>query len=106
MNAPSLELFHGIEREYAELFTTEAKAAPAKFNPERRALMETRMRRRAERARTKTRIAFLDPESVIPRTGIMVRDAREGKFSGPAIPHGRVGSISCVPWSGNDRARK
>src|SRR6266700_310175 len=49
MNAPSLELFHGIEREYAELFTTEAKAAPAKFNPERRALMETRMRRRADR---------------------------------------------------------
>ncbi len=91
MNAPSLELFHGIEREYAELFTTEAKAALAalaKFNPERRALMETRMRLRAERARTKTRIAFLDPESVIPRTGIMVRDAREGKFSGPAIPHG------------------
>jgi malate synthase len=90
MNAPSLEIFHAVEREYADLFTPEAKealAALAKFNPERLVLMEARMRRRAERARTKTRIAFLDPESVIPRTGIKVRDAREGKFAGPEIPH-------------------
>ena len=87
--ASALELRHGVEREYADLFTPEARAALAalaRFNPERRALMEARMRRRAERAGTRERIAFLDPESVIPRTGIKVRDAREGRFSGPEIP--------------------
>jgi len=87
--APVLEIRQGVEREYADLFTPEARAALAalaRFDPERRALMEVRRRRRAERAKTRERIAFLDPESVIPRTGITVRDAREGRFSGPEIP--------------------
>ena len=48
--------------------------------------MGARTRRRAERARTRERIGFLDPASVIPRTGIRVRDAREGNFSGGEIP--------------------
>jgi len=48
--------------------------------------MGARTRRRAERARTRERIGFLDPASVIPRTGITVRDAREGNFSGGEIP--------------------
>src|SRR5258706_515081 len=30
---------------------------------------------------------FLDPASVIPRTSILVRDAREGNFVGSEIPH-------------------
>jgi malate synthase len=86
---PALEIRHGVEGEYADLFTSEAMAALAalaRFDPERRALMEARMRRRAERARRRERIAFLDPESVIPWTGIKVRDAREGRFAGPEIP--------------------
>ncbi len=86
---PALEIRHGVEREYADLFTPEARAALAalaRFNPERRALMEARMRRRAERTRTGKRIAFLTPESMIPRTGIRVSDAREGRFAGPEIP--------------------
>jgi malate synthase len=48
--------------------------------------MDARTRRRAERARKGERIGFLDPESVIPRTRIRVRDAREGNFSGGEIP--------------------
>jgi malate synthase len=42
--------------------------------------------RRAERARERKRIAFLDPDWTIPRTGLTVRDAREGKFEGGVIP--------------------
>ena len=34
----------------------------------------------------KERIGFLDPESLIPRTRITVRDAREGNFEGGEIP--------------------
>ncbi|MCZ6695125.1 MAG: malate synthase, partial [Acidobacteria bacterium] len=88
-DTPALEIRGGIERAYPDIFTPEANAALAalaKFNAERRALMEARIRRRAARAREKKRIGFLDPESVIPRTAIKVRDAREGKFDGPEIP--------------------
>ena len=85
----ALEIRKGVERDYADIFTPEAMAALAtlaKFNSERIALMEARIRRRAARARDRKRIDFLDPDSVIPRTGITVRDAREGKFAGPEIP--------------------
>jgi malate synthase len=80
---------NGIAHDYPDIFTPEAKAALAalaKFNSERRALMEARIRRRAARVRDKRRIGFLEPDSVIPRTRIKVRDAREGKFVGPEIP--------------------
>jgi malate synthase len=86
---PSLEFREGVEREYADIFTTEAKAALralARFDSERRALMDARIRRRAARARDRERIGFLDPESVISRTQIKVRDAREGRFAGAEIP--------------------
>ena len=90
MKTPALEIARAVEREYADLFTPEAKttlAALARFEPARRVLMQERMTRRAERAAKKERIAFLDPNSVIPRTTINVRDARDGKFAGPEIPH-------------------
>jgi malate synthase len=87
--APGLELRAGVERDYGDIFTPEAMsalAALAPFDSDRRALMDARIRRRAERARTRERIGFLDPEIVIPRTRIRVRDAREGNFSGGGIP--------------------
>jgi len=88
-SAPGLEIRAGIEREYADIFTSEAMAALeslAELDPERRALMEARIRRRAERARAMQRIDFLPPDAVIPRTRITVRDARAGKFEGCEIP--------------------
>src|SRR6185503_18515183 len=89
MKTPPLEIARDVEREYADLFTPEARAvlaALARFEPARRTLMQERLQRRAERAATKTRISFLDPNSFIPRTTLRVRDAREGKFAGPEIP--------------------
>ncbi|HZB13958.1 MAG TPA: malate synthase, partial [Chryseolinea sp.] len=52
-----------------------------------KALMNARLKRRAQRQQKKQRITFLDSESIIPRTNIKVRDAREGKFEGSRIPH-------------------
>jgi malate synthase len=87
---PGLEIHDGVERDYADVFTSEAKAALARLAPletRRRALMEARMRLRAERARNKERISFLDAGAVIPGTRIRAGDAWEGRFDGSEIPH-------------------
>ena len=84
-----LEIRGELEREYADLFTPralDALAALAPLNPERREVMAVRIARRQERARTKQRITFLDPASIIPRTTLAVRDVREGNFTGSDIP--------------------
>ena len=48
--------------------------------------MAARLERRARRAKNKEGIAFLDPSSRIPRTALTAADAREGRFTGSAIP--------------------
>jgi malate synthase len=85
----SLEIRGDVEREYAAIYTVEAKAALAALahlDDDRKAVMEGRMRRRTARARDRRRITFLDPGATIPRTTITVRDARNGAFAGGDIP--------------------
>ncbi|MBD3161979.1 MAG: hypothetical protein GF346_06780, partial [Candidatus Eisenbacteria bacterium] len=68
---PVLEFRPGVDAEYPDVFTDDAKAALvelARFNVERLALMEARIARRAARARDREPIRFLDPDSIIPRT--------------------------------------
>ena len=60
--------------------------ALAHFDADRKSLMTARIERRANRARSRQRIAFLDPESYIPRTKITVQEARDGAFAGSEIP--------------------
>ena len=48
--------------------------------------MRARAERRAVRSRDRRRIAFLDPDLTIGRTGITVREARAGMFAGSEIP--------------------
>jgi len=84
-----LEIRSTLETDYADVLTPEAIAAIAHlahFDRERKQLMDGRIRRRNERAARKERIGFLDPDSMIGRTRITVREARAGKFSGPEIP--------------------
>ncbi len=86
----ALEIRRGLDTDHGDVFTKEARAALAalaRFDPERRALMDARLRRRAERARSGERIRFLDPDSAIPRTGLTAREARQGAFRGGEIPH-------------------
>lgn len=80
---------HLIDR-YPDVYTAAARAAIEALAPldeDRRDVMTRRTQRRAERARTRTRIDFLDDDMVIPRTSLRVRDAREGNFDGAEIPH-------------------
>src|SRR5688500_16808823 len=89
MAARKLEIRGNLETEYADVFTPEAIAtleALAGLDAERKAVMAARTARRATRARSKERIAFLDPEATISRTKIKVRDARAGNFVGSEAP--------------------
>ena len=84
-----LEWRDPVRRDYPDVWTAEAVAACAALAPlnrERLARMAERIDRRRRRAQERRRIDFLDPGSEIPRTGIRVQDARDGKFTGPAIP--------------------
>src|SRR6476646_2319687 len=89
MQNRKLEIRGNLKNEYRDVFTDEAinaLEALAAFDAERKSVMNARIQRRAERARKKERIAFLDPESIIARTRISVEDARNGNFAGSEIP--------------------
>src|SRR5215831_13368990 len=89
MAARKLEIRGNFENTYADVFTPEAVAALealAAFDADRKAVMAARMERRAERARNKQRITFLDPQATIARTTIKVQEARAGAFLGSEIP--------------------
>jgi malate synthase len=89
MASNGLELRKGVSTAYGDVLTSRALAAIAALVPldaDRKAVMAARIARRGQRARDHQRIAFLDAASTIPRTSITVGDAREGRFSGSAIP--------------------
>jgi malate synthase len=84
-----LQIRGTLETSYPDVLTSEALSALAALAPldaDRKAVMKARIARRAARVRDRQRMAFLDPQSVIPRTQIKVQDAREGKFIGSEIP--------------------
>jgi malate synthase len=85
-----LEARGNLEREYADVLTPAAWSALehlARFDTDRKTLMDARIQRRLDRARKREPIAFLDPSSRIGRTAITVADARDGRFVGSEIPH-------------------
>lgn len=85
---PRLE-FRSTTDAYPDLFTPAALAALEALAPlddDRRQLMAARIERRGRRLAERRRIDFLPPESLIPRTGIRVQDARDGNFDGGEIP--------------------
>jgi len=84
-----LDIRDTLAATYSDVFTPEALSALAALtplDPERKAVMKARIARRAARMRDRRRLAFLVPQSVIPRTQIKVQDAREGRFIGSEIP--------------------
>ena len=86
---PRLDYRISVLKGYPEVYTSaalEALDVLAPLNRDRRELMASRIARRLTRQRDRQRIAFLDPEALIPRTGIRVRDARTGNFEGSEIP--------------------
>ena len=84
-----LRIRDDLQTTYADVFTPEALEALevlAPFNDDVKAVMAARVERRRRRFEAGERITFLDPEGTIPRAGIKVKDAREGKFVGSPIP--------------------
>jgi len=80
---------NNLKEAYKDIYTPEALSALtalSRFNEEIKEIMDSRIQRRAERQLKKVQIAFLDPQSIIPRTDIKVKDARNGNFEGSAIP--------------------
>ena len=85
----ALEFRSTVKTDYADVLTVDAiraLEALAHFDADRRQLMAARIERRGRRAAERQRLTFLDPGSTIGRTSITVRDAREGKFTGSAVP--------------------
>jgi malate synthase len=84
-----LDYRNGVLTAYPEVYTRaalEALEILAPFNHDRRELMAGSIERRLMRERGRQRIAFLDSQALIPRTGIWVQDARDGNFEGSEIP--------------------
>ena len=89
MPSRPFEIRGTLETSYPDVFTPEALAALGALAPldaDRKTIMKARIARRAARTRDRRRIAFLDPQSVIPRTQITAQEARDGKFVGGEIP--------------------
>lgn len=75
--------------QYKDVYTEEvflALSALSPFNKQIKLLMQERINTRSIRIQNKQRINFLDPNSLIPHTNILVQDARDGKFEGSVIP--------------------
>ncbi|MEP7322811.1 MAG: malate synthase [Saprospiraceae bacterium] len=75
--------------QYKDVYTEEvflALSALSPFNKQIKLLMQERINTRTLRIQNKQKINFLDPHSLIPRTNIIVQDARDGKFEGSVIP--------------------
>jgi malate synthase len=90
MKQLSISIRGKLLEEYNDVYTPEvcnALEEMSSFNAEIKTAMAERYQRRAKRIEQNKRIDFLDPESLIPRTNIKVKDAREGKFQGLPIPH-------------------
>jgi len=86
----SIEIRSNLADTYSDVLTPEALealSALAALETRRRAVMRARITRRAERARRRQGIDFLDPRATIPGTHITVQQARNGTFTGSEIPH-------------------
>jgi malate synthase len=84
-----LEIRGTLEETYADVLTKDvlgALHALAPLDADRRTVMAARIARRAARAQSRERIAFLPPDALISRTRITVQDARDGNFVGSEIP--------------------
>src|SRR5213592_2656986 len=84
-----LDYRDSVLKAYPEVYSPvalEALEVLAPLNRDQHELMARRIARRLTRERGRQRIAFLDPQALIPRTKIKVQDARDGNFDGSEIP--------------------
>lgn len=85
-----LEICDDLASRFDDIYTPAALAALealAPFELRRRYLMAKRIQRRQTRAAGQKPIDFLESNAQICGTAIPVQDARDGKFTGAAVPH-------------------
>jgi malate synthase len=85
-----IKLRANLRQEYSDILTSEVLATLSEmvhFNDDIKSAMANRLALRADRQKKNQRITFLNADSIIPRTTIKVKDAREGNFEGSVIPH-------------------
>ena len=85
----TVEFRQGLLAAYPDVYTPAARtalAALAPLNDDRRRIMAERLARRRERGLHGRRLAFCEPDALIPRTDLRVSDVREGRFTGSEIP--------------------
>ncbi len=86
---PRLEFHRGVLEAYPDVLgppVLHALNALAPLDGDRHRVMSQRQTRRLERLRAGRPPRFLSPDSTIPGSGILVRDARAGAFTGSEIP--------------------
>jgi malate synthase len=84
-----MKIRDNLTKDYNDVYTPEVLSALSSlehFNSDIKDVMASRIRRRAGRQKDKVRISFLDPEKVIPRTNIKVKDACSGNFESAVVP--------------------
>lgn len=85
----NIQIQGNLKEEYSDIFTSQvltALHALSPFNKDIKKVMAQRIRLREVRSQNQEKIQFLDPESTIPRTDIIVEEARKGNFEGSEIP--------------------
>lgn len=78
-----------LQEIYSDIYTAPVLAALGSMAPYNRAIkevMDARIKRRGSRQKRHERIEFLTTGTLIPRTNILVQDARGGNFEGSPIP--------------------
>ena len=89
MSNSEIIIRNNLRETYEDVFSPgviEALSIMAPFNEEVKKLMNIRLRRRKERSRKGSKLTFLNPDTNIPGTNILVSDARAGNFEGAEIP--------------------
>jgi malate synthase len=89
MAEPNLTIRKNFQELYDDVYTPEVLkllSSLSQINDKIKNVMDLRIQRRADRQKNRQRIAFPNPQSNIPGTGISVEDAREGNFEGSEIP--------------------
>ena len=85
----NIKIRNKLDETYPDVYTNEvitALSALEHFNSNIKSVMESRLKRRADRQQQRSKISFPDPERLIPGTTLTVRDARSGNFEGSTIP--------------------
>ena len=78
-----------LNNQFADIYTPEVVSvlhALLPLNQLIKEVMYKRDQRRKQRFENKEPITFLDPECIIPKVNLKVRDIRKGKFQGDVIP--------------------